>query len=180
MKTLVRTTLALAAVALFSMTASDANAQQYGTGYSYGLGFSQGTTFYSPGRTGLLGNGRGFVRRGARRGGVVPFGFGIGGGLLERSEDLPYFAKFPPVYYNGIVKRPYGISPFATPPGIVPTEMQVAPKVVAERVVNPYFEDASPKVEVKTEATQPQEVPAANDKSAKWTANPYSEWQVSK
>jgi len=40
---------------------------------------------------------------------------GFGGG--SRFTAPPYFAQFPPVYYNGIVRRPYGISPYAAPPG---------------------------------------------------------------
>lgn len=53
-------------------------------------------------------------------------------------ERPPYFALFPPVYYNDqIVRRPMGISPFAVPPGVVPVEM-TAP-AVPQHVVNPFF-----------------------------------------
>lgn len=174
MKTILRSLLAIAAVAVFSVATPDqVSAQDYSAGYNYGLGFSSG------GR-----NVRGVhTFRGARRGisgrriAAFPYAVGIGGGLLERSEDLPYFAKFPPVYYSGKVKRPYGISPYAAPPGIVPTEMQNAP--VAEKITNPYYSDpvnpeAKPEAETKTVGSQ------VDDKSAQWSANPYTGWQVNK
>ncbi len=157
--------IAIAAVVL-SLPSSDASAQDFRSGYNFGTGVSQ--SFYVPGL-------RGLNNFNGRRGGVYRnFGLGfIGGGVLERSENLPYFAKFPPVYYSGIVKRPYGISPYAVPPGITPTEMQAAP-VVAEKVVNPYFEQEvsveEPVVEEKVDE------PASNKTT--WLANPYLEWHV--
>ena len=54
---------------------------------------------------------------------------GFGGG--SRFTAPPYFAQFPPVYYNGIVRRPYGISPYAAPPGIAPVELNAIPEQIA-------------------------------------------------
>jgi hypothetical protein len=81
-------------------------------GYQNGYGFGSGLNFGFP----MLGRG-GFQR-----------------------EDIPYFAKFPPVYYSNIVRRPYGVSPFAAPPGIVPVEMGVS-AVSREplTIVNPFY-----------------------------------------
>ena len=56
-----------------------------------------------------------------------------------QEEKPPYFASFPPVHYDSnIVRRPYGVSPFAAPPGIAPVEMQFPASPTT--VVNPYFE----------------------------------------
>lgn len=73
------------------------------------------------------------------------FAFRSGGRVI--TPNPPYFALHPPVYYEGIVKRPYGISPFAAPPGVLPAEMTV--KVEPKTVLNPYFdrgENASPAI----------------------------------
>lgn len=73
------------------------------------------------------------------------FQFGAGlqaNGFGPRSSSVrpPYFAEFPPVYYNGIVRRPYGISPYAAPAGVTPVELSHAAKGVEPVVVsNPYF-----------------------------------------
>jgi hypothetical protein len=57
-------------------------------------------------------------------------------------QRVPYFALYPPVYYNGIVPRSYGQSPFAYP-AIPPTTeaagAQTAPPQPAPlRIINPY------------------------------------------
>lgn len=79
------------------------------------------------------------------------YGFGLGCqapffvgnfGYVRPSEELPYFAKFPPVYYSHIVPRPYGVSPYAAPPGIVPTEYMVQPMTQPEVIRNPYVDQA--------------------------------------
>jgi hypothetical protein len=70
------------------------------------------------------------------------YGFpAMGRGCYQR-EDIPYFAKFPPVYYSNIVRRPYGVSPYAVPPGIAPVEMAV-PAVTREplTIVNPFYKE---------------------------------------
>ncbi len=70
------------------------------------------------------------------------FGFPTIGRCYYQREDLPYFAKFPPVYYSHIVRRPYGVSPYAAPPGILPVEMS-AHRVAREplTIVNPFYEE---------------------------------------
>jgi hypothetical protein len=78
------------------------------------------------------------------------FGTGVGqafcGGFGgSRFAAPPYFAQHPPVYYSGIVRRPYGISPFAAPPGIEPVEIRrqnYAPRPVT--IKNPYFNSTAP------------------------------------
>lgn len=64
-------------------------------------------------------------------------------------EQPPYFAMHPPVYYSDqIIRRPYGVSPFAAPAGIMPVEMQLAPK--PKRIVNPHVDSlVAPKDDAK-------------------------------
>jgi len=110
-------------------------------------------------------------------------GFGFGTGLIQSRAafgatgirgrggrpGLPYFAQFPPVYYSGIVRRPYGISPFAAPAGIRPVELDVAPvKVDPATIVNPYFNGL--------QNADVEEVPAvqgSGNKSASVVKNPF-------
>lgn len=61
-------------------------------------------------------------------------GYGYGGwwtglpyGFAQQQQELPYFSKYPPVYYSHPVPRPYGYSPFAYPPGYTTPEPQQAP-----------------------------------------------------
>lgn len=176
MKSLLRAALAVAMVAMFSMaTETNADAQNittsYNAGYGAGIGFNYGNNF---------GINRGTNRRFARRAnggcyGGFGFPFVVGGGLLERSEDLPYFAKFPPVYYSGKVTRPYGISPYAVPPGIQPVEMNAAP-AAAQKVINPYF-DEDVEMEVNNKVDKITVGTELNDKSTK-VINPYIGLQV--
>lgn len=74
-------------------------------------------------------------------------------------EQPPYFAKFPPVYYSHIVKRPYGISPFAAPSGIRPVEMDMPEPITVQ---NPYVDPTAPIVE----PAAPLEAPEAVDPEA--------------
>jgi hypothetical protein len=91
------------------------------------------------------------------------YGFGLGAqapffvgnfGYVRPSEELPYFAKFPPVYYSHIVPRPYGVSPYAVPPGIAPTEYMVQPLAQPEVIRNPYVDQAP--------AAETEEAPAVD------------------
>ena len=105
------------------------------------------------------------------------FGTGVGFGqqFLGRGccstprEQQPFFALNPPVYYSGIVRRPYGISPFAAPPGIAPVELSVPQSVT---VTNPFFE-----VEVAPVSNTEKAAPAteANGNKITWRPNPYME-----
>jgi len=93
----------------------------------------------------------------------------IGGG--SRFQAPPYFATFPPVYYNGIVRRPYGISPFAAPPGIEPVELRAIPvdEVQPITIRNPHMKHAKP-------ASAPAMKAEKTDKAANkttWVKNPH-------
>ena len=56
--------------------------------------------------------------------------------LYVRDDDIPYYAKHPPVYYSYPVPRPYGYSPFAYPPGTMTPEVKVRePLMVPNRYV---------------------------------------------
>lgn len=76
------------------------------------------------------------------------YDFGIGWGWAQQSlrlstprEDLPYFAKFPPVYYGDMIRRPYGFSPYALPPGIEPVEQRILQETMGPRtILNPFCE----------------------------------------
>lgn len=56
--------------------------------------------------------------------GFQPFGFYQPYGVRYRSRTPtpPYFALNPPVYYGARHARPYGMSPFAAPPMVAPSE----------------------------------------------------------
>ncbi len=70
-------------------------------------------------------------------------------------EDLPYFAKFPPVYYGNMVRRPYGFSPYALPPGIMPVESKIIDqRQAAKTIMNPFF---TPAVETPMAPPAPEE-----------------------
>ena len=99
------------------------------------------------------------------------FGFGLG--LVDRSafqrnleftrNPIPHFAQYPPVYYsNDIVRRPYGVSPFAAPPGIVPVEMQVQqtpkPAVIKNHFVDPIHEEIIEEEIIDEEILSPSDI----------------------
>ncbi len=96
--------------------------------------------------------------------------YGFCGGFLTPREQPPYFATFPPVYYSGIVKRPYGISPYAAPAGIVPVELTVAQPLT---VINPFFQNEVAPVSDELE-TEPSEVDE-NGNKVTWLINPHLE-----
>jgi len=90
-------------------------------------------------------------------------GFGFGGGWggelfgveLGGNEDrIPFYALHPPVYYSNPISRPYGDSPFASPPGYYgPGAIDGGPQTVT----NPY---ATPGNTAPSSATPPEAVPA--------------------
>ena len=101
------------------------------------------------------------------------FGAGVfangGNGFFIPREQPPYFAQFPPVYYNGIVSRPYGISPFAAPAGIAPVELSVPTPVT---INNPhYLAPVSNQVPVQPVPT----VIDSHGNKVTWFPNPYIE-----
>lgn len=126
MKNILTFAVAVAALAFFG--SQQASAQDYNAGYQFGTGVNQSF-------------GGGSVNRFA--GGF--FGGFNQIGILDRAQAPPYFAQFPPVYYSGIVRRPYGISPFAAPPGIEPVELRYQrPPAAPVTIKNPYFNPAQP------------------------------------
>lgn len=70
------------------------------------------------------------------------FGFGNGIGYVP---PPPYYAIHPPVYYSPtIIRRPYGMSPFAMPPVAQPLSVNqpaatVEPPPEPLLIINPYF-----------------------------------------
>ena len=123
MKKVIALVVAFAAVAI--VAGSEANAQNFS--FNNGFQFGAGARSAAVGNPGLgFGFGSGFGQ--------------FGRGFSSRQVRPPYFAEFPPVYYNGIVRRPYGISPFAAPAGVVPVELTRAAGPVEPAVVsNPFF-----------------------------------------
>jgi len=95
---------------------------------------------------------------------------GFGGG--SRFTAPPYFAQFPPVYYNGIVRRPYGISPFAAPPGIVPVESTIHAEIPQpRRIHNPFVNPASAPTNLPV-IKKKAEMKELNNKTT-WIKNPF-------
>ena len=144
MKKVIALAVAFAAVAVIA--GSEANAQNFSfnNGFQFGAGAraaAVGNSGFSFGNPGFGNPGFSFGNRGSGFGNRG-FGFGFsqfGTGLQNRQVRPPYFAEFPPVYYSGIVRRPYGISPFAAPAGVVPVELNHAVQVQPKVVGNPYF-----------------------------------------
>jgi hypothetical protein len=145
-------TLGIVLTAIFMFSESNANAQTMGQGYQFGVGINTSRCVNDNDifRYGYLGCGRypdNSISREFRR------------------EQSPFFARFPPVYYSHIVKRPYGVSPYAAPAGIMPVEMGMKPEPLS--ITNPFFKpNAAPaKVESKNK-------PKLNDKMT-WAKNSY-------
>lgn len=152
--------LAVAFSAITMMAETDANAQGYTQGYNFGAGINAAVR--PPGI------------RPPYRPGCNQLGWGYGFNQFRdnalsqefRREKPPYFATFPPVYYSGIVKRSYGVSPYAVPAGIVPVESYgPAPDPVS--VKNPFFNNG---VEP---AKAPVEAKPKSDNKVTWLPNPY-------
>jgi len=141
--------VAIAAVTMFCQSEANAQCNGLSNGYQFGTGLNAGFGF-----------------RGQA------FGGGFRGGLSSR-DDLPYFAKFPPVYYSNIVARPVGISPFAAPSGIRPVELDYAPvKEVTKK--NPFYDSKAHPVKA-----MPKKVESFKQKTT-WIANPYMGTVVAK
>lgn len=113
-------------------------------------------------------------------GGCYGSGYGFGAGIAANQfggrgfttprAQPPYFAQFPPVYYSGIVRRPYGISPFAAPSGIAPVELS---SPVPLTIANPFYD-----VEVAPVSNQQPVTPPVienNGNKVTWQYNPYIE-----
>ena len=106
-------------------------------------------------------------------------GPGAFGGFNRSREQPPYFAKFPPVYYSHVVKRPYGVSPFAAPAGIVPVEYRVPRPIPKPMVINnPFFKGDSVDANLKVDTKVKTEVKAKGNKVAGWQTNPFFQPQM--
>ncbi|MEM9941665.1 MAG: hypothetical protein AAF939_08750 [Planctomycetota bacterium] len=142
---------ALMAATLVFATGTDVKAQSFVNGYQFGTGVN--ASCFGNGLNGF--NAFGPVYRG-----------------LTTRQAPPYFAQFPPVYYSGIVKRPYGISPFAVPAGITPVEMN-QPTPVPVSIKNPHFKR-------KTTPAKVESVPVPVKNKMTVIANPFYEGYVAK
>ena len=100
-------------------------------------------------------------------------GYGYyGAGHMYRvlSQNVPYFAAFPPVYYSAPVPRTYGYSPFAYPPGTRTPDLAV-PAMAAKEILNPFVKSSS---EVKLEAEEVDKVTSSDSTSEPLAiANPF-------
>jgi len=149
--------IAFAVVAVTIMTDSSANAQINTPGFGFGVGLNQ-----------ALGANRVGAATSSRNRG---FGFLGPFNSVRRFEQPPHFARFPPVYYSHIVRRPYGISPYAAPAGIAPVELSIpAPKTVKNEFFNSKIAPVSEKQEVKKPMDD-----AGNKTTTTWSANPFVE-----
>ena len=74
-------------------------------------------------------------------------------------------------YYDRIVRRPYGISPFAAPPGIAPVELSI-PAHAPMTVKNHFFDS---KVAPVSESIKVKEADKSMDNktTSTWVSNPY-------
>ena len=168
MKNIMTLATAVVALAFFStLSTEQASAQGYNNGYQFGTGVNQ--SFRGGGFNGGFNGSRG-VRRGGFGGGFFA-GFNQIG-ILDRAQAPPYFAQFPPVYYSGIVRRPYGISPFAAPPGVEPVEfrhqvIEVEPVTIRNPYINNVESASGPAIEVEKDAADD------TDNKTTWTKNPH-------
>jgi hypothetical protein len=73
-------------------------------------------------------------------------GWGMSGlpyNYFQSQQELPFYAKFPPVYYSyPPIPRSYGYSPFAYPPGTRTPEIEVAAAPL--EIINPYAPESIP------------------------------------
>ncbi len=95
---------------------------------------------------------------GLNGGGYGAYGaFDVGQLYRVLSQNVPYFAAFPPVYYSAPVPRSYGHSPFAYPPGTMTPEVV---EVAAQEIINPHFPVSTESVSSESDqVTQASSVP---------------------
>ncbi len=151
-----RLLLLAAAIAVVTfVTETQVSAQGYLNGYEFGTGIAASDFYRRPNRPVFGGYGFGAFRNFDRVRTVV------------RDESQPYFAVNPPIYYSHPVKRPYGISPFPAPSGIVPVEMSYPiPMPVSQK--NPFY---NPEVEPVSDEVAPAE--PKSDNKVTWIENPH-------
>jgi hypothetical protein len=88
----------------------------------------------------------------AQCGGMCGTGYGWGYWDIGRlyhvlSQNVPYYAAFPPVYYSVPVPRSYGYSPFAYPPGTMTPE--VVETVAAQENLKHNYNQHTTKIKTK-------------------------------
>lgn len=84
----------------------------------------------------------------------------------------PYFAIHPPVYYDRIVRRAYGISPYAVPPGVMPVENTIPS--IPKAVSNPFYKGPQPaKSKDQSRPTTKSVNHSTRESGVKFIANPY-------
>lgn len=157
--------LAVAFVAIAIVAGPEANAQSFSfnNGFNFGAGVGASRGIHSS-------RGAGFFNNGFNGG----FGTFNRAAVVERSVRPPYFAEFPPVYYNGIVRRPYGISPYAAPAGVVPVELTHGKAGIQPAVVtNPFFKKGRNKAASVFEEKNVEAKPADNKSTQ--VVNPFIE-----
>ena len=71
---------------------------------------------------------------------VTPWGYFPNHTYLSVRSALPYYSLHPPVYYSHVVRRPFGISPYALFPGANYGQIDPATPAV---VANPHFSDTA-------------------------------------
>ncbi len=115
----------------------------------------------------LAGNSQAQMRGGfGGMGGLGGYGgwwTGVPYGLSQSQDQLPYFSKYPPVYYSYPVARTYGYSPFAYPPGFMTPDLQQLPT----EIINPHV----PQPEVKPTSDRTATVPQSPE--PKVVVNPF-------
>jgi hypothetical protein len=103
------------------------------------------------------------------------FGWATGYDWRANAQIIPYFSQHPPVYYSYPIPRPYGFSPYAALPGMIPAEMQFAPK--PQEIVNPYFqpsdENKAPEAEAPEGQAQPPATTTGDRTARRMIVNPY-------
>jgi hypothetical protein len=107
--------------------------------------------------------------------------FGFGGNLtglpynyFQSQQELPFYAKFPPVYYSYPVARTYGWSPFAYPPGIMTPDPLGAAQPL--EIVNPYAQPSKPAAELPAPSSDSRGTISPSgyaNRRAKVILNPY-------
>ncbi len=151
--------VAIAVVALMTTATADASAQSYNNGYGFGSGVRQ--TIRQQGN--IYG------------GGCFAGNFGYRNrGVIDRISQPPYFAQFPPVYYSGIVRRPYGVSPFAAPPGIAPVELNMPVEGSHPITIKNPYATSTPVSAPKKRPVRVKKAEAKKiDNQTTWVKNPF-------
>lgn len=108
-------------------------------------------------------------------GGIGFGGFGgelFGYELNGNENEIPYFALHPPVYYSYPVAHPYGDSPFANPPGLLPPASDGGPQMIVNPYATPEGSKNGPSQTTPSNGTTPNGTPAPPTPSGSSPINP--------